>query len=279
MFGANGMARKRSSGGELSQAEDSAGGQEELDFDLDLSIRYDRKLITPAKEHDPFSSLFYSPEVIQHVEDAKTWLAQETWYKKRGIPWRRGVLWHGPAGTGKSSIVRAIAEVLGLPLYVYHLSTLSDQEFIEQWNSMETPCIALFEDIDTVFNLREALTPHKALTFECLLNTISGVKTLSGTLLMVTTNHLDKVDHALRDRPGRIDVTVEVGAMKEAQRRKLAQMVLMDWPDLVEPMVIAGEEMTPVRFQEMCIKRALSELAKSNGLPTNVVPLKQAAQG
>lgn len=261
-------SRRNESGSDSAEmaSDDSSNG---LDMDLDHSIRYTRDQITISKDDNPFDSLFYSPEVMQHVDDARTWLRQSNWYKQRGIPWRRGIGWEGPAGTGKSSIVRATAETLGIPLYIYHLATISDQEFIDFWGRMETPCVALFEDIDTVFDKREPLTPHKALTFECLLNTISGVQTLSGTLLMITTNHLDKVDHALL-RPGRIDAMVRVGTMEEPARRQLAAKVLKDWPHMIDKMVADGEGMTPVIFQEKCIKFALNELARNKGLPTDL---------
>jgi hypothetical protein len=243
------------------------------DTDLDHSIKYDRSQWVAAASHNPFDNLFYDEQVLGHVEDIRTWLTQGNWYKERGIPWRRGILWHGPAGTGKSSIVRAIAELLGLPVYVFHLSTMSDQEFMEMWRAMCTPAVVLFEDFDTVFNLREPLTSHKSLTFECLLNTISGVNTVSGTLLMVTTNHLDKIDHALLNRPGRIDAVVEIGVMGEQQRLRLARKVLQDWPELVEESVAEGQGMTPVLFQEHCVRKALHRLAEIGG-PANLMKLE-----
>ena len=56
------------------------------------------------------------------LEDCREFLATEKWYVERGIPYRRGYLLHGIKGTGKSSLVVAIASELGLPIYMMHLS-------------------------------------------------------------------------------------------------------------------------------------------------------------
>lgn len=41
--------------------------------------------------------------------DIQTFLSKHAWYEKRGIPYRRGYLLHGPPGTGKTSTIEAIA--------------------------------------------------------------------------------------------------------------------------------------------------------------------------
>jgi chaperone BCS1 len=45
------------------------------------------------------------------------------WYAERGIPYRRGYLLHGVPGSGKSSLIHALAGELGLDIYVVSLST------------------------------------------------------------------------------------------------------------------------------------------------------------
>lgn len=78
--------------------------------------------------------------------------------------------------------------------------------------------IALIEDIDGVFHGRQNVLRGESgqgsrLTFDCVLNCLSGVQTADGVFTVITTNHLELVDPALgrpmasgdASRPGRLD--------------------------------------------------------------------------
>lgn len=62
-----------------------------------------------------------------------------------------------PPGTGKTAIARAIAEDLDMPLFVYALGQLLNEELEKSWAEIQAhiPCIALFEDFDNVFEGRQ----------------------------------------------------------------------------------------------------------------------------
>jgi mitochondrial chaperone BCS1 len=77
--------------------------------------------------------------------------ATTRWYSNRGIPYRRGILLHGPPGTGKTSLSFALAGVFGLDIYCMSLSekTLSEEDLILLFNSLPKRCIVLLEDIDS----------------------------------------------------------------------------------------------------------------------------------
>ncbi|CAZ80202.1 unnamed protein product [Tuber melanosporum] len=113
------------------------------------------------------------------VDDIKDYLEPGTqkWYSDRGIPYRRGYLLHGPPGTGKSSLSFAAAGLLGLKIY----------------------------DIDTINTSTDAGTK---VSLSGLLNVIDGVASPEGRVLILTTNHPEKLDAALI-RPGRVDMKIE----------------------------------------------------------------------
>jgi len=77
--------------------------------------------------------------------------ATPRWYANRGIPLRRGYLFHGPPGTGKTSLSFALAGVFGLDIYVISLlePTLTEEDLGSLFTSLPRRCIVLLEDIDT----------------------------------------------------------------------------------------------------------------------------------
>lgn len=227
----------------------------------------------PADDQKPFDCHPVSPTILEQLSEIDTWLKHEQWFRARGIPWYRGYLLHGPSGSGKSTIVRNIAVKHDLPVYVFDLSSYNNEQFTSDWKQVlqNAPAIALLEDIDCVFNGRENVAvkgkQRDGLTFDCLLNTLSGVGANDGVLLFVTTNHLEHLDPALgipdpttqrSTRPGRINRALYVGAMAEPERRKLATVILADYPDQIEPTIAAGEGEMAAQFQERCAQLALS---------------------
>lgn len=254
---------------------------------------YDHSFLWPTsmylrdtKKNDPLKGLYFEPEILAHFRQAKQWLELGDWYVECGIPWRKGWLLYGPGGTGKSSIAKALGKSLEIPVYQYYLGTLSDQEFSSRWENMDKPCIALFEDFDSVFNGRTPMTEHKSLTYDTVLNHMSGVQSASGIFVVITTNNLDKIDPAmgvsvdgqgtLSTRPGRIDSVIKVGAMSEGNRRKMLSSILRNWLTEVETLVQSSDGMTPSQVQEIGVQRAFELMALDPEL-NKVTELRRAA--
>ena len=77
--------------------------------------------------------------------------ATPRWYANRGIPYRRGYMFHGPPGTGKTSLSFAIAGFFGLDIYCISLlePTLTEEDLGLLFNSLPRRCVVLLEDIDS----------------------------------------------------------------------------------------------------------------------------------
>lgn len=90
---------------------------------------------------------------LQILADINEYLHPATprWYANRGIPLRRGYLFHGPPGTGKTSLSFALAGVFGLDIFVISLlePTLTEEDLLALFNSLPRRCVVLLEDIDT----------------------------------------------------------------------------------------------------------------------------------
>jgi chaperone BCS1 len=84
------------------------------------------------------------------LDDARAFLGLERWYAERGIPYRRGYLLHGAPGSGKTSLVCAIAGELRLPIYQLRLTGagLDDEAFQRLLAATSRRAVVLLEDVD-----------------------------------------------------------------------------------------------------------------------------------
>jgi chaperone BCS1 len=180
-----------------------------------------------ARQKRPLSSIVLEDGVKQMlIADCKDFMRSEEWYAERGIPFRRGYLLHGVPGSGKTSLIHAIAGELGLDIYCLSLSQkgMSDTMLSGLMGRVPTRCIVLLEDLDAAFTkstsrdsnstgvptvptVGEAAADGNTLSLSGLLNSIDGISATEGRLLFATTNYLDRLDSAL-SRPGRMDVWV-----------------------------------------------------------------------
>lgn len=211
------------------------------------------------------SKFFLCAEGEKILNDIKNWQSKKDWYDKKSIVWRRGSLLHGKPGTGKSSTILEVAKAVDMPLFIFDLSSMDNEEFSEKLDeySSASGIILLIEDIENIFEGREnkqRTLASPGLTFDHFINKISGVKSLQNTYLFITTNHIDKLDPALI-RPGRIDNIFEIGNLSQEGKKFIAGRMLEDWPELIEK-VIDDKEYTAAEFENMCTQLALEAVWK-----------------
>lgn len=152
------------------------------------------------------------------------------WYADVGIPYRRGYMFYGPPGCGKSSLAKAIASEFDMNLYTLSLSSkkMDDTTLINLLRSAKNNSIILLEDIDGAFHERKKEDDNESrITFSGLLNAIDGVASREGNILITTTNHIDRLDPALV-RPGRIDRKFE---LRFANQDQMYNMFLKFFPE------------------------------------------------
>ncbi|GAD99733.1 BCS1-like ATPase, putative [Paecilomyces variotii No. 5] len=186
------------------------------------------------------------------IEDVKEYLHPVTrrWYSNRGIPYRRGYIFHGPPGTGKTSLCFAAAGLLGLKMYLVNLNSksLDEEGLADLFQNLPRRCIVLLEDVDSAgITHKRDQTPEasdttvnakpdndgkekpsaesndnapRGISLSALLNVIDGVASSEGRILVMTTNHIEKLDAALL-RPGRVDMSIAFNYSDTATIRDL----------------------------------------------------------
>lgn len=263
-----GLSKKRamSSRGNDTPEESTKRKSNNIDTDYRnaIPLGYEHRDIGTSTDH-ALETLALSSFVNEAVLEARRWKVSEKWYREHSLPWRRGWLLYGQPGTGKTALVRALAEELDLPVYIYDLASLANDEFQLAWRQMlsSVPCIALIEDIDAVFDGRKTVVGD--LTFDCLLNCLDGIERADGLFTIVTTNNPDKLDAALgiadetgkSTRPGRVDKAILMDCPDKDGRLKMAKRILAEYPIMWDSAVNDGEGETGAQFQERCASIAL----------------------
>lgn len=207
--------------------------------------------------------LSLSDKAEQAINEMRHWKDSEDWYRNLNLIWKRGWLLYGPPGTGKTAFTRALAEDLDLPIYIFDLATLRNEELQAEWTKMmsQTPCIALIEDIDNVFCQRENIRNKKeGLTFDCFLNCVDGIFRNDGVFIIITTNKIECIDEALglpnkddeSSRPGRIDQIIKFDLLDEKGRLKLIKRILKEHPEVWNEISEDSIEDSGAQLQERC---------------------------
>ena len=182
---------------------------------------------------------------------------REDIFERLGIPYKLGIMMHGEPGCGKSSTVTAVATELQAPIYYMDLKNVKTNEDLKKlWKYVNQTGtkngIIVLEDIDAMTNIVFKRTEEHHgnegdLTLDCLLNLMQGSLTEHGSIFIVTTNHLEKLDPAFY-REGRFDICMKLTACDHYQMNKIYKMFFeKPFPvDVLE--TIPENTITPAKF-------------------------------
>src|SRR5437667_3925681 len=166
--------------------------------------------------------------VKRELQEAVEWpMKYPTLYSKLGHRMPRGILLHGPSGTGKTLLAKAVATESEA-----NFISVRGPELLSKWVGesergirdifrrarQASPCIIFFDEIDSIAPVRgmsESVVTEKVVSQ--LLTELDGIESLHEVVVIAATNRADMIDRAMI-RPGRFD-KIELVPMPDKEGR------------------------------------------------------------
>ncbi len=189
--------------------------------------------------------------------------------RERNQSTKRGVLFHGAPGVGKTHTIRYLASQM--PDHTTLLMTAEQAGLIGEYFSLARllqPTIMVIEDVDLIARSREQMHSEcEEALLNRLLNEMDGLQEDADILFLLTTNRVNILEDALANRPGRVDQAVEFPMPDAECRRRLFDLYAGDLeiPDLVRDSVVARTDGVSAAFIKELARRSLQFAIEDSG--------------
>lgn len=159
----------------------------------------------PYEKDTSWDDLFLPDGMKKQIRGTvEGFLASKEFYASKRIPWKRGILFFGSPGSGKTTTIKTIISTYDFkPVTVMTGQQTNDEVITEafEYAQEQEPALLYFEDLDTLLGNGNVSLSH-------FLNLMDGVNSRNGILVIATANDLSRLGGAMDavlDRPSRFD--------------------------------------------------------------------------
>ncbi len=173
--------------------------------------------------------------IRKEIQEAVEWpLKYPDAYEKIGYSMPKGIMLHGPSGTGKTLIAKAVAKESGA-----NFISVRGPELLSKWVGesergirevfrrarQASPCVIFFDELDSIAPLRGASGDSQVSerVVSQLLTELDGIQSLDSVLVLAATNRIDMIDPALI-RSGRFDKLLYIEKPGKDERAKILKI-------------------------------------------------------
>jgi len=185
-------------------------------------------------------------EVKRELQEAVEWpMKYPVLYEKLGHKMPRGILLHGPSGTGKTLLAKAVATESEA-----NFVSVRGPELLSKWVGesergireifrrarQASPCVIFFDEIDSIAPIRGAggETAVTERVVSQLLTELDGMENMRGVVVLAATNRADMIDTALL-RPGRFDKIIQIPLPDKESRKSILAINAKEIPIVNDP--------------------------------------------
>jgi SpoVK/Ycf46/Vps4 family AAA+-type ATPase len=176
-----------------------------------------------------FDDVILPPDIKQDIiTSADVFFKRNAMYDQLGLSRKRGFLFTGSPGNGKTLLCHALAGYLHDTYGVYSITIsinrLTDNDDIKSlYDNAEqnSPSLVILEDIESIMT-------DTYVTRSVFLNILDGLYSANGLLTIATTNYPEKLDPALAHRPSRFDRVWTIPTPDKSQRREYLEFLVAD---------------------------------------------------
>ena len=179
----------------------------------------------------PLDSIYLPDLTMQDIlTDVQTFLSNKRTYLELSIPYRRGYQLEGPPGSGKSSLILALACHFQLPVYSLSLHRVSASELLSLLSDVAKPSFVVLEDVDCLKAASSRVSDdHDSITMSDFLNALDGLGAGQDRIIFMTTNHPEQIDPALI-RAGRVDRRFLLDYSEDGELRRFHEKINSKFP-------------------------------------------------